>query len=499
MGVSIEIALPGDSATDVLVLPVAEPFEPVGEGARIVDEKLGGRLARLAERGDLKGDPGRTLVLPLDGELAAPRLLAVGVGPRDRVDAAALRSAGAAAGSEAVRHGSALTWLLDETLAPEVPQQAAALVAGTLLGAYDPGRWKTGARDRGELERVVVGHVDEPELRSAVERAALLAERVNSARDLVNAPANELTPTALGEHARRLAEKFEHLHAETLGPAELTELGMGAFAAVAAGSAEEPRLVVLRHEPPGARDDLVLGLVGKAVTFDSGGISIKPAANMERMKGDMGGGAGVVEGIAAIAALGLPLRALAVVGATENLLDGNSFRPGDILRSASGTTIEIVNTDAEGRLVLADALWYARREGATHLLDLATLTGAMRTALGDLYAGLFANDDDWRERVRVAGARSGDLVWPMPLHPRYARLNESTFADIRNAPPPGNAGASAAAEFLHVFAGDDRPWAHVDMSAPSFLEGSRGDDLRQPGGTGFGVRLIAALAESLVE
>jgi len=496
MGVSIEIALPGDSATDVLVLPVAEPFEPRGEGARIVDEKLGGRLTRLAGHGDVRGEVGRTFMLPLDGELAAPRLLTVGLGKRDAVDAGALRAAGAAAAAEGVRHGSTLTWLLDETLTPDVAQQAAALVGGTLLGAYDPGRWKTGARDRKPLERVVVGHFDEPELRRAVERAAVVAERVNSARDLVNAPPNELTPTALAEHARDLADRFEHLQADALGPAQIAELGMGAFTAVARGSAQEPRLVVLRYEPPGAREDLLLGLAGKAVTFDAGGISIKPANNLERMKGDMGGGAGVLEGIGAIAALGLPLRVLALVGATENVLDGASYRPGDILRSASGKTIEIVNTDAEGRLVLADVLWYARREGATHLLDLATLTGAMRTALGDLYGGLFANDDAWRDLVVEAGRRSGDLVWPFPLHPRYRRYIDSAFADMKNGSTLRQASPALAAEFLHEFVGEG-PWAHVDMAGPGFLERSRGDVMRVPGGTGYGVRLIAEIAGML--
>jgi leucyl aminopeptidase len=273
---------------------------------------------------------------------------------------------------------------------------------------------------------------------------------------------------------------------------------MGAFAAVARGSHNPPRLVVLRYEPPApARGDVLLGLVGKAITFDSGGISIKPALHMEDMKGDMAGGAAVVEGLGAIAELGLPVRAIAVVAACENLVGGHSYRPGDILTAASGTTIEVTNTDAEGRLVLADALWYARREGATHLLDLATLTGAMEFALGDLYAGVFANDDAWRDQVLEAARRSGDHLWPFPLHPRYRRYVESTFADLKNSSDLRQASPALAAEFLHEFAGDDRPWAHVDMAGPGFLERSRGDYLTQRGGTGYGVRLIVELAQSL--
>ena len=217
---------------------------------------------------------------------------------------------------------------------------------------------------------------------------------------------------------------------------------------------------------------------------------------MEAMKGDMAGGAGTLHGIGAIAALGLPVRAIAVLAAAENMPGGDAFRPGDILRAANGKTIEIINTDAEGRLVLADALWYARREGATHVIDLATLTGAMVLALGDLYAGFFANDDAWRDRIVDAGARSGDLVWPFPLHARYRRYIDSAFADMKNGSTLREGSPALAAEFLREFAGEG-PWAHVDMAGPGFLDRSRGDYYRVPGGTGYGVRLIAELASSL--
>ena len=210
----------------------------------------------------------------------------------------------------------------------------------------------------------------------------------------------------------------------------------------------------------------------------------------------MAGGAGTLHGIGAVAALGLPVRAIAVIAAAENLPSGHAFRPGDILTAANGKTIEIINTDAEGRLVLADALWYARREGATHVLDLATLTGAMEIALGDLYAGFFSNDDEWRDRIVAAGERSGDLVWPFPLHPRYRRYVDSAYADMKNGSTLRQASPALAAEFLQEFAGEG-PWAHVDMAGPGFLDRSRGDYLRVPGGTGYGVRLIAELATSL--
>ncbi len=485
----VEIALPGQAGADALALPVAQPLG--GDGAKTIDEKLGGRLGKLVASGELRGERGEAVLLHLNGELEAPRLVAAGVGRRDAVDADALRTAGAATAQALSRVGGTLVWLLDESLPVPLPEQAAALVEGTIFGAYSPGRWKS--EDEGRApERIVVGHADDPELREAVERAAIVAERANRSRDLSNMPPNELTPHALGEKAQELAHEHDHLTCEILGTRELDELGMGALTAVGRGSRNEPRLIVLRYDPPGARDDIVLGLVGKSITFDAGGISIKPSGGMQDMKGDMSGGAGTLHGIGALAALGTPVRTIAALAAAENLPGGDAFRPGDILRAANGKTIEVINTDAEGRLVLADALWYVRREGATHVLDLATLTGAMELALGDLYAGAFANDDAWRDLILEAGRRSGDLVWPMPLHPRYRRYIDSAFADMKNGSTLRQGSPALAAEFLHEFAGDG-PWCHVDMAGPAFLERSRGDYLRVPGGTGYGVRLIAEL------
>jgi leucyl aminopeptidase len=256
---------------------------------------------------------------------------------------------------------------------------------------------------------------------------------------------------------------------------------------------------VMRYEPPSpTRPELVLGLVGKAITFDTGGISLKPSLHMEDMKGDMAGGAAVIEATGAIADLGLPIRVLTVAAACENMPGGHAYRPGDILTAANGKTIEVTNTDAEGRLVLADALWYAREQGATHILDLATLTGAMEVALGDLYAGIFANEDDWRDQVVAAGEASGDHAWPFPMHPRYRRYVDSAFADLKNSSDLRQAGAVLAAEFLQEFAGEG-PWAHADIAGPAFFERSRGDYLTQRGGTGYGVRLIVELATRLSE
>ena len=484
MGVAIEIALPEQTRADALAVPVAQP----PEGG------LDGPLAALAASGELRGDRGEAVLVHGDGT----RIVGAGVGKLEDVDLDALRTAGAAAANELSRVGGTLVWQLDERLPVPLEDQAAALVEGTIIGGYSPGRWKT--QENGgpkAIERIVVGHFETPELRSAAERAALLAERTNRARDLANMPPNELYPVTLAEQAAALADEHEHLTATALDVKQMEELGMGALLAVGAGSQHEPRLIVLRYEPPKPTNgDVVLGIVGKAITFDAGGISLKPAGGMDAMKGDMAGGAGALHGIGAIAALGLPVRSIAVIASAENLPSGRAFRPGDILRAANGKTIEIINTDAEGRLVLADALWYARREGATHVVDLATLTGAMVLALGDLYAGFFANDDDWRERIVRAGERSGDLTWPMPLHSRYRRYVDSSYADMKNGSTLREAGPALAAEFLQEFAGEG-PWAHVDMAGPGFIDRSRGDYLRVPGGTGYGVRLLAELAAGL--
>ena len=486
MGVEIDIGLPGGAPVDALAVPVTNPPSDLTGDVR-------SQLQRVAESGELRGTRGEALLLHVNGS----RLVAAGIGARDTVDAEALRTAGASAARQLSRVGGTVSWLLDESLPVSLPEQAAALIEGTLLGAYSPGRWKSTTGDAPRpIERISIAHAETEELRAAADRAALLAERTNRARDLANMPPNELNPTTLAEQAAKLADEHKHLTAEALGPKEMDKLGMGALAAVGRGSRNEPRLIVLRYDPPKVtNEDVTLGFVGKSITFDAGGISLKPAANMEDMKGDMAGGAGTLHGIGAVAALGLPVRVIAVLAAAENLPGGDAFRPGDILRAANGKTIEIINTDAEGRLVLADALWYARREGATHVIDLATLTGAMSIALGDLYAGFFANDDDWRDRIEAAGERSGDLVWPFPLHPRYRRYVDSDFADMKNGSTLREGSPVLAAEFLQEFAGDG-PWAHVDMAGPGFLSRSRGDYYRVAGGTGYGVRLLAELASS---
>ena len=466
---------------------VKEPAEGDVVAIATSDAALPGKEGELLAAEAFEPTTGAATLLHVDGR----RIAVAGLG--DEIDADAFRSAAGAVAQLTQRLGGTLGWVLDADSPVPVEEQARAVVDGVMLGGYDAGRWKSG-HARVEFSRLSFAgpeRVLEP-----AQCAATVAAWVNRARDLANEPPNELTPAALAQRAEEIAAGSEHLRVQSGGPERLAELGMGSFGAVAQGSHNPAQLIVLRYDPPHARDDLVLGLVGKAVTFDTGGISIKPALYMEDMKGDMAGGGAVIAGIGAIAELGLPLRVLGVVGATENMAGGHSYRPGDILRAMNGKTIEVINTDAEGRLVLADVLWYARQQGATHIVDFATLTGVMNKALGDLYAGVYGNDDGWRDQVVAAGNRSGDHSWSFPMHRRYRRLIDSNFADMKNQSVRGQASPTYAASFLEEFVGDG-PWAHIDMAGPGFLRWPRPDYFPQQGGTGWGVRLIAELAGSL--
>ncbi len=479
-------------AAQSLAFAVPDPMDQLSGPAGEIDGVLGGQLAKLSAAGDLRAEPNAVCVVHTNGRLAADRVVVCGLGKLERLDSDSLRDAAAAAARAVAKIGGTLAFVLDPSLPLPLDEQARAVVDGVVLGSYDPGRWKTSGSRPKPIERLLVVGGDA----AAAERAGRIAEWANRARDLANRPPNDLTPEALAARAEEIGGEVEHMKVETVDRKGIEKLGMGAFAAVAQGSDVEPRLIVMRYDPPSAHENVTLGLVGKAITFDTGGISLKPGLGMEEMKGDMCGGGAVIEGMGALAELGVPLKTLAVVTATENMPSGHAFRPGDILTAANGKTIEIVNTDAEGRLVLADGLWYAREQGATHVVDFATLTGAMTVALGDIYAGVYANDTDWGERVVAAGEATGDHAWLLPLHRRYRRYVDSTFADLKNSSTMRQAGSALAAEFLKEFAGDG-PWAHVDIAGTAFLPRSRGDYLTQPGGTGYGVRLIVELASRL--
>lgn len=487
---------PAGVEADVLVFAVPDPVA-LPEAARELDRLVEGRLTGLVEAGELKGERGSVTLLHSDGRLTARRVGAAGLGENGLPDPDSFRTAAAAT---AIRTadvgGTTVAWIVEQNGALSPAEQARAIVEGTAIGPYEAGRWKTNSERRPTIERLLLCGAGASEVAEEARRAAVVAEWTNRCRDLVNAPPNELTPTRMAEWAEETAGRLG-IGFEALGPDEIRAGGMGALAAVSQGSDNPPRLMTLAYEPESpARDDLVLGLVGKAITFDAGGISLKPAHRMEEMKSDMGGGAAVLSALGAIAELRLPVRAIAVVPACENMPGGHAYRPGDILTALNGKTIEVTNTDAEGRLILADALWHARQSGATHVLDLATLTGAMVIAMGDYYAGLFGNDETWTRQIREAADASGDHVWQWPLHDTYRRYIESSFADMKNSSEHRQGSPILAARFLQEFVGEG-PWAHLDIAGTAYLERGRGDYYRECGATGFGVRLIAELARRL--
>jgi leucyl aminopeptidase len=432
------------------------------------------------------------------------RWLIVGLGAREDFTAERARVGAAVAGERAREIATrALCWELPAGGAGDPPGGeaaiAAALVEGTVLGDYRFERHKSSTDGDGgtddaateHLERLIVSGSDG--VQTAVAEGALLGDAVNRARDLQNRPGNDLTPTALADYAKGLADEVERLSVSVEGRAGLLAHGMGAFAAVAQGSEQEPALITLRYEgPSAAADGPTLGFVGKAVTFDSGGISLKPGAKMAEMKFDMSGGAAVIEATAAIARLQLPVKLVAVVGATENLPSGRAIKPGDIVTAANGKTIEINNTDAEGRLVLADCLCHAVAQGAQQIVDLATLTGAVIIALGSTYAGLMSNDDELAERISAAGERTGEIVWRLPLHEEYDELIKGRYGDLDNAPEGRKAGTIVGGAFLSNFVGET-PWAHLDI-AGSAWELDRA--YVGKGASGYGVRLLVELARS---
>ena len=428
------------------------------------------------------------------------RTLVLGAGSADDLDAERLRVLAALAAREAREvNARSVAWALPAA-ADDPRATAAALVEGTVLAGFRFDRFKTrapseagGAAGSPGIEALLLTDVAEPDALSATLRASrVAAEAANRTRELQSLPANVLTPTALADRARELAVEFETVNVDVLGREAIVERGMGGLAAVSSGSEQEPRLISIRYSGRGSGD--VLGLVGKAVTFDSGGISIKPSAGMHEMKMDMSGGAAVIESVAAMAELGLELDVAAVVPATENMPSGTSMRPGDIITQLNGKTVEVNNTDAEGRLILADALtWCVRELGAALVVDLATLTGAVLVALGSTYSALISNDDDWASRVTEAADAAGELVWRLPLHPEYKELTRGKVADLTNSAAKRKAGTIYAGSFLEEFV-DAVPWAHIDIAGTAW---DTGREYVGDGPTGVGVRTLVRLAAEL--
>jgi leucyl aminopeptidase len=423
-------------------------------------------------------------VFPPDG----PRVLIVGLGKRETADAERLRVAAASASKEASRlEATSLAWALPDFDDPDVAAEA--LVTGTILASYRFDRFRKADADEPKPSRPDSLTLLAPEgVAAAAETARVYAEAQNRARDLQSTPANFATPSFLAARAEEIAAGADSITVEVLGREEIVALGMGGLAAVSQGGSEDPRLIVLRYSGGGSGP--TLGLVGKGVTFDTGGISLKPGAGMHEMKYDMSGAAAVLESVAAIAELDLAIDLIAVIPSTENMPSGTAIKPGDVITQYNGVTVEVNNTDAEGRLILADALAYAIELGAERVVDLATLTGAVVIALGSTFAAVIANDDELAAEVAGAGETSGELTWRLPLHPEFKEMMKGNVADLSNLASKRKAGTITAASFLEEFVGET-PWAHIDIAGTAW---DVGREYTGKDASGYGVRLLVELA-----
>lgn len=460
-----------------------------------IDAAVGGEWSRAVASGEFSFKPYVGVVARVTAGVAwkAAHVYFIGAGDRREVDATRWRRVAAASGYVArKRRVNSCAWLVRAGV--DVEDVAAAAADGLSAAEFDGGTHKTDPAAAPPpcppVVRIVAPGADDARLAAAVAAGCIVGRATNVARDLANEPANVLTPGELAARVTTIA-KTAGLAVDVLEHDRITDLKMRLLLAVSQGSAEPPRLIVLRHDPPGAPASPVLALVGKAVTFDTGGISIKPAENMERMKSDMAGGAAVAAALSAIAALDIPCRVMGVIPAVENMPGSRAVRPGDVVAGASGKTVEIINTDAEGRLILADALWYAQQLGATHLVDVATLTGHCVVGLGRTVSGLMGAPDDWVTAVKDAADTAGDRVWPLPIYEEALEQLRSEIADVANVGGrPG--GAITAAAFLREFAGG-LPWAHLDIAGTAWAETKTA--FQPKGATGVAVRTLIEVAK----
>jgi len=507
MEVTVDSRSPAQAEVDLLAVPMAQL--PKGEHelpARLaaLDRALGGRIARVLASGDFRGKAGTALCLYPDTGFRSHRVLLVGLGDEASLDLEGLRRTAGAVVTQAASRQAKRVALWAPPLRRIRPAAAAlALAEGALLGGYRFDTYRGKSEDPpGEVRSLALLFEragDLREARAAARRGAILAECTNLARDLSNEPANALPPAELARRAQRVAREVG-LGCRVLGVPEMRRLGMGAILAVGQGSAHPPRTVILEHQPRGSRGRKggppPVCVVGKGITFDSGGISIKPAQGMDEMKHDMSGAAAVIGALRACALLRVPMHVIGVIGAAENMPSGTAYRPGDIVTSMSGKTIEILNTDAEGRVVLADALHYARSQFQPRaIIDLATLTGACVVALGKWATGLFGNDAALVEVLRKAGEATGERAWPMPLWEAHRKAVRSEVAQLKNT-SGREAGASTAAAFLAAFV-EDTPWAHLDIAGTAWTTKAEGYHPR--GATGVGVRLVFEALQALRE
>jgi leucyl aminopeptidase len=457
------------------------------------DAAVRAAAADVISGGEVSAKPFEATLLHRPAKLKARRLLLLGGGKAKDFTSSELRKlAGVAVRFFKPRGIRSFAFLAPEGIVGE--EAVKAIVEGAFVGDFDPDTYRSDRKDQAVESVTVVARGDQAKLQKAMDEARVVGESQNLTRELANEPSNRMTPTMLAERARKMAQEVG-LKCEVYGADKIKELKMGAFWGVAQGSDEPPALIVLRYEPAGAPATPVLGMVGKGITFDTGGISIKPADGMEKMKYDMAGGAAMIGAMRAIAQIKPKVKVIAVICATENMPSGKAQKPGDVQIAMSGKSIEIINTDAEGRLVLADGLAYARQLGCTHLIDAATLTGAVVVALGYVNAGIFANDDKMYERFRRALEKSGEKFWRLPLDEEYKESIRSGIADIINSGGRWG-GAVTAAMFLKEFA-EDTPWIHLDIAGTAWMEEQKPWIAKGP--SGIAVRSLVEFAKGFAE
>lgn len=487
---------------DALILPVTEErARPLRDHVKRVDVALQGAIARAIQEGAFRGKLHERFLLHATGRLGVAHLLLIGLGKVAELTQDHVRQVA----GEALRHLRALkarkvgiACYDGEWGGLAIENVGEAVVEGVLLGLYrfDAYKSRTSHDNVQEIESLTLLCTNRraiPGLKGDIERSEVLANATILARNLINEPGNLLTPAELANRARRVARQ-SGLSVQVLDLASMRRLKMGALLGVAQGSANSPRFIILRHRGGDRRAEPTLGLVGKGVTYDAGGISIKRGEGMETMKGDMAGAAAVIGAMAGIAALGLPIHVVGIIPAVENMPSGTAQRPGDIVRAMDGTTIEVINTDAEGRLILADALCYARRLSVRRLVDVATLTGGVVVALGSIRTGFFTNNQALAKQVQAAGEAAGEKLWQLPLDDEYEELIKSDFADLKNTGGGKQAPAIGAARFLRRFVGEV-PWVHLDINGTSLQEKESG--YRPKGATGVMTRTLIHLALSL--
>ena len=484
--------------TDAIVVNLFEGVTRPSGATGAVDTALDGAISRLIGDGEIKGKRGEVTIIHTLGKIAPARVVVAGLGKSSDFDAEAVRSVSGETARRlqkigvsrfsTIAHGAGIGGM-------DAAQSAQAIVEGTVLGLYDFDRFKSSKDGGTAVETVEIVEFDASKLATlqlGVDRGLLQADAVTICRNMVNEPGNRMTPSRMAERALKAADD-SGLGIEVLDTPDLEALGMGAFLGVAQGSKEPPKLIVMKYEGDPDSPDNNLAIVGKGITFDSGGISIKPSANMGEMKGDMAGGAAVISAMKVIGQVRPKINVTGIVAATENMPGGGAQRPGDIVKTMSGKTIEVDNTDAEGRLVLADAVYYAHTLGIGRIVDIATLTGAMSIALGHICSGLFGNDQDFIDQVKQSGDVAGERLWQLPTYDEYKEQYRSDVADIKNI-GGRPAGSITGALIIGEFVGD-AAWAHVDIAGTSFSSKTSGYVVK--GGTGVMVRTLVKLAEVL--